>query len=64
MTTVEHGWGNINFNYRVIMFHLRRIKKVNAEFQLPAIEHNIKKLSRRKSKREKHKKSINFCLTV
>lgn len=50
MNTVEHAWGNIKFNNRVTMFHLRGIKKVNAEFQLLAIGHNIKKLSKKKAK--------------
>jgi hypothetical protein len=49
MNTVEHAWGNIKYNCRVTMFHLRGLKKVNAEFQLLAIGHNIKKLSRRKA---------------
>lgn len=49
MNTVEHAWGNIKFNCRITMFHLRGLKKVNAEFQLLAIGHNIKKLSRRRN---------------
>jgi hypothetical protein len=48
MNTVEHAWGNIKFNCRVNMFHLRGLKKVDAEFQLLAIGHNIKKLSKRR----------------
>lgn len=49
LNAIEHVWGNIKFNNRVIMFHLRGLKKVNAEFQLLAIGHNIKKLSRREA---------------
>jgi transposase len=49
LNAIEHVWGNIKFNNRVTMFHLRGLKKVNAEFQLLAIGHNIKKLSRRKA---------------
>ncbi len=53
MNTVEHAWGNMKFNCRVVMFHLRGLKKVNSEFQLLAIGHNIKKISRKKTEKKK-----------
>lgn len=49
LNTIEHVWGNIKFNCRITMFHLRGLQKVNAETQLLAIGHNIKKILSRKS---------------
>lgn len=53
LNAIEHVWGNIKFNNRVTMFHLKGLKKVNSEFQLLAIGHNIKKLSRKKAPKSK-----------
>jgi hypothetical protein len=44
LNAIEHVWANIKFNCRVTMFHLRGLEKVNAETQLLAIGHNIKKI--------------------
>ena len=50
LNMIEHVWGNIKFNYRVTMFHLRGLKKINAEIQLLTIGHNIKKLFTKEEK--------------
>lgn len=52
LNIVEHGWGNIKFNCKVTMFHMRGLNKVNAEFQLLAIGHNIKKINKAKRERK------------
>ena len=41
---VESVFGNIKSNKRFNRFKLRRLKKVNMEFGLIAIAHNLKKL--------------------
>lgn len=48
LNMIEHVWGNIKFNCRITRFHLRGLQKVNAETQLLAIGHNLKKLFTRK----------------
>ncbi|MEK6780769.1 MAG: IS1182 family transposase [Bacteroidota bacterium] len=50
MTTIEPIWGNIKFNKKITMFHLRGLTKVNGEWMLIAIGNNIQKLMARKEK--------------
>lgn len=48
MNMIEPVWGNIKFNKKITMFHLRGLSKVNGEWMLIAIAHNIQKLKKRK----------------
>lgn len=50
MNMIEPVWGNIKFNKKITMFHLRGLTKVNGEWMLIAIGNNIQKLKARKEK--------------
>ena len=50
MTMIEPIWGNIKFNKKITMFHLRGLPKVNGEWMLIAIGNNIQKLMARREK--------------
>lgn len=50
MSTIEPIWGNLKFNKKITMFHLRSLPKVNGEWMLMAISNNIQKLMTRKAK--------------
>ena len=41
---IEPIFGNIKHNLKYTMLHLRTLKKVNAEWQLICLTHNIKKI--------------------
>lgn len=50
MSTIEPIWGNIKFNKKITMFHMKGLTKVNGEWMLMAIGNNIQKLLARKVK--------------
>ncbi len=50
MNMIEPVWGNIKFNKKITMFHLRGLSKVNGEWMLIAIGNNIQKLIAKRAK--------------
>jgi len=51
MHTIEPRWANIKFNRKFKMFHLRSLKKVDAEFKLMCLAENLLTLHRKKLKK-------------
>jgi len=48
MHTIEPVWGNLKHNKKIKMFSLRGIKKVNGEFLIHCICHNISKIHKQR----------------